>query len=223
MKLRKSVKRLVESSPVDFMTLMKKAVRRARLNESMEDEDMDVDTEEGLDELGNSAEGDDELDDVDFDDEDLEGADDRETVTITIPVDATLEEISDAIEAARSGGEDAALDAEADAAAEEAADDVEADAAADEALDDMDAEDAFDAEEDEEAFASTRAAGPVRKPASTSYTNKMTVDSNIRANTGMGKPATIADGSPKRRPASNQYDNQMTIKSRIQKDTRWYQ
>ena len=223
MKLRKSVKRLVESTPVDFMTLMKKAVRRARLNESMEDEEFD--TEEGLDELSDSdAEGEDDLD-ADFDDEDLDTADDRQMVTITVPVDATLEEITDAIAAAQAGDEDAAIDAEADAAAEEAADDVEAEAAADEALDDLDSEDeGFDeVEEDEEAFASTRAAGPVRKPASTTYTNKMTVDSNIRPTTTMGKPATIADGSPKRRPASGSYDNQMTIKSRIQKDTRWYQ
>ena len=212
MKLRKNVKRLVESGPVDFMTLMRKAVRRARLNESLEDGEED--STEGLDELaGADEEGVGVDDEGDFDADDLEGADDRETVTITIPVDASAEEIADAIAAAQAGDEDAALDAEADAAADEAADDAEAEAAADEALEDQD----FDeVEEDEEAFASTSAAGPVRKPASTTFKNQMTVDSNTSATVAMGKPAVIADGSPKRRPASGSYDNNMTVRSNIQ-------
>lgn len=235
MKLRKGVKQLAEDTekPIPFMTLLEKAqilAKRVALKEAAENGEFD--SEDGFDELGDDDEPVDDDDDLDagFDDDDFDAADDRETVTITIPVDATLEEITDAIAQAQVGAEDEALDAEATAAAEDAADDLEAGAAAEEAadaagLDDEDDDDAdFDAvEEDEEAFAATRTSGPVRKPASTSYTNKMTVDSNIRPVTSMGKPATIADGSPKRQPASGSYDNNMTIKSRIQKDTRWYQ
>lgn len=218
MRLRKSVQRLVESGTVDFMTLMRKAVKRARLNESMGG-DEDVDTTEGLDELDNADEegvGPEE----DFDDEDLDEVGDRETVTVTIPVDATLEEVMEAIDAAKAGDADEALDAEAEVAADEAADDAEAEAAADEALED---EDFDEVEEDEEAFASTRAEGPVRKIASTTYKNQMTVDSNISPTVSMGKPAIISDGSPKRQHASGTYNNSLTVKSKIQKGTRVFQ
>lgn len=223
MKLRKSVKRLVESGPVDFMTLMQQAVKRARLNESVDGEE--VDTTEGLDELSGSEEEGADIDD-DFDGEDVEEAGDREMVTITIPIDATIEEITDAISAARSGDADDELEAEAEAAADAAADDLEAEVAADEALEDAEAdsdEDFDEVEEDEEAFASTRAAGPVRKPASTTYKNQMTVDSNVSPTVSMGKPATIEDGSPKRRPASGTYDNNLTVRSKIDKGTRIFQ
>ena len=218
MRLRKSVQRLVESGTVDFMTLMRKAVKRARLNESMGG-DEDVDTTEGLDELDNADEegvGPEE----DFDDEDLDEVGDRETVTVTIPVDATLEEVMEAIDAAKAGDADEALDAEAEVAADEAADDAEAEAAADEALED---EDFDEVEEDEEAFASTRAEGPVRKIASTTYKNQMTVDSNISPTVSMGKPAIISDGSPKRQHSSGTYNNSLTVKSKIQKGTRVFQ
>lgn len=216
MKLRKSVKKIYESEgPIPFMTLVRKAVRKARLNESVDEDGYD--TTEGLDELEVDDEDADSDDVADFDDSDLEEAGDREMVTITVPVDATIEEVLDAIDAAKAGDEDAELDDEADTAAEIAADDAEADAAADEALESGD----FDqVEEDEEAFASTRAEGPVRKIASTTYKNQMTVDSNISATTTMGKPATIADGSPKRRPASGTYNNNLTVKSNIQPGAR---
>lgn len=215
MKLRKSVKRLNESGPIDFMTLVRKAVNRARLNESAEEEGLD--TTEGLDELGSEDEGV-GVDDADFDDDDLAGGEDREMVTITVPVDATIEEVVEAIEAAKAGSdEEEALDDEAEAAADEAADDAEAAAAADAAADEA----GFDqVEEDEEAFASTRAEGPVRKIASTTYKNQMTVDSNTSATTTMGKPAVIADGSPKRRPAAGTYNNDLTVRSNIQPGAR---
>ena len=234
MRLRKNLRQLAEANnngkPIPLMTLLERAMdlaNRVAMNEAVEDDEFN--TEEGLDEFSGDDADEDDMSDEDFDDDDLDAVGDgRETVTITIPVDATLDEITSAIAEAQSGAsdEEAALDAEATAAAEDAADDIEAGAAAEEAADEAgldDDEDFDDVEEDEEAFASTRAAGPVRKPASTSYTNKMTVDSNIRPVTSMGKPATIADGSPKRQPASTSYDNNMTIKSRIQKDTRWYQ
>lgn len=218
---RKSVKQIVESAdkPVPFMTLLNMTLERAAKKRLMESaEGAGVDTTEGLDELSdNDTPGEDG-----FDGDDLEGSDKRETVTITVPVDATIEEIADAMAAAQAGNDDAdaELDAEADAAADEAADEVEADIAADDAADEAGFE---RVEEDEEAFASTRAEGPSRKIASTTYKNQMTVDSNISPTVSMGKPATIADGSPKRRPASGTYDNGMTVKSKIQNGTRWFQ
>lgn len=225
MRLRKKVSRLLESNgEVDFMTLMHKTLRAVRLNESAEDGMPD--SEEGLDEFKD----DEDIGDEDLDDDDLEseGDTDRETVTITIPVDASLEEIMDAIDAARSGGED--VDAEAEAAADESLDDLNAEADAEDAADDefgpddedtdTEEEDEMDMEEDEEAFAATYSQGPTRKRASGTYDNKLTVKSNIAPHPAMGKPAEYSNGAPRRVRANATYNNNLTINSGIQKDTR---
>lgn len=226
MKLKRTAKRLTEAKrSVDFMTLMKEAVRRAKRNDRLnerygcsEDEE-EVDTEAGLDELEGAE---DELpadEDLDIDDADLDAVEDRPTVTITIPVDATIEEIQDAIDAASGEAEDAELDA----AAEDAVDDIEAEAAADEEFgeDAAPTDDEDLPEEDEEAFAATFNEGPVRKQAQTTYNNDLTVKSNISATVGMGKPAVYSNGAATRTKAQTTYDNNLTIKSAIQPGVAW--
>lgn len=222
MKLRKNVSKLLESNgEVDFMTLMQKTINAVRLNESAEDGIPD--TEEGLDEFSDTEEdtGDEDLD-TDTEDDDLGGEDEgREEVTITIPVDASLDEIMDAIDAARSEGVNDDLDAEADEASEGELDDLNAEADAEDAADDeFGPDEDEDFEEDEEAFAATYSEGPSRKRASGRYDNNLTIKSNTVPHPAMGKPAEYSNGAPRRVRATGTYQNNLTINSNIQKDTR---
>lgn len=240
MKLKNLRKRkLTESAGLDFMSLMQKAIRRHRLNESCEDE-------EGLDEFADDETedfGDEDMDmDADLADDELEGDEDMVTITISR---ALAEELGLAVEEATGddleGGDDIEITdedvAEADA-------NIEAEDAADAALSEEDEEGEEEEEtevevdvtvdgepeedctyeEDEEAFVAQKTTAPTRTRFTGSYRNEPTVASIIKG--AIAKSAdykTVADGSPKRTPLTGTFKNEPTVKSRYQTGTRWLQ
>lgn len=236
MKLKNLRKRkLTESAGLDFMSLMQKAIRRHRLNESCEDE-------EGLDEFADDETedfGDEDMDmDADLADDELAGEDDMVTITISR---ALAEELGLAVEEATGDDFEGADDIEiTDDDVAEADANIEAEDAADAALSEedeegeeeeevevdvkVDGEEKCSYEEDEEAFVAQKTTAPTRQRFTGSYKNEPTVASIIKG--AIAKSAdykTVTDGSPKRTPLTGTYKNEPTIKSRYQTGTRWLQ
>lgn len=239
MKLKNLRKRkLTESAGLDFMSLMQKAIRRHRLNESCEDE-------EGLDEFADDETedfGDEDMDvDAELADDELAG--DEDMVTIRVPR-SVAEELGVAVEEATDeeiGDEDIEItdedvaEADANIEAEDAADaafgeedeegeeeeetEVEVDVTVD-----GEPEEECTYEEDEEAFVATKTTAPTRQRFTGSYKNEPTVASIIKG--AIAKSAdykTVTDGSPKRTQLTQTYNNSGTVKSRYQTGTRWLQ
>lgn len=237
MKIKNLRKRkLTESNGINFSALIRKAIRRHMLSESLEEDDT-----EGLDEFDDETE--------DFEDEDInvdgdlaDGADgDDEMIEIRISK-KLAEELGLAVDEAIDeedidiSDEDVA-EADLNIEAEDAADEVlgEEDEEVDEEeeetevdvnvkVDDEELEDCEYVEEDEEAFVATKTTAPTRQKLTQTYKNQPTVDSIINgAISKYGDAKTISDGSPKRTPLTGTFKNEPTVKSRYQTGTRWLQ
>lgn len=219
-------RRLTESTELNFMELMNRAIARhtGRLNEAFEDEDdtegldefdsEDADFEDDFDAADDEADIEDETMDMDDDMDDMD-----DMVTITVPREVADQLLGATEEAVGEGGGAEDLISDEDVAEADA--NIAADDAADAALDAEDAELAaddaeFDAEEDEEAFAVTNTnASPRRERFTGSYRNEPTVPSIIKgAIAKSGYVKTVADGAPRRERFTGSYRNEPTVKSR---------